>query len=273
MNDRMQYINHLNEVVNFGSGSEGITINENDFRNYKWTYTKQYGKVVNFERGIVTKKLTALVYGPNLAETKNRIMEVLEKDILAEKPGRMVVGDYYVNGYFFASSTDGYTNKTDAKITLQFVTDEPYWKKDILFMRRIVPTDSPEDGFDYPYDYPYDFASNIRIDRVTNTAFVPANFKMIIYGPCEDPAVLVGGHQYKVNDVTLESNQYILIDSLEKTVTKYKQDGTKENLFANRDTSSYIFEKIPVGVSSVATVPDINCDITVVEERSEPKWT
>ena len=50
-------------------------------------------------------------------------------------------------------------------------------------------------------------------------------------------------------------------------------DGTITNVFNLRSRDSYIFDKIAPGMSSVTWDGNFGVDITLLEERSEPKWT
>jgi len=49
-------------------------------------------------------------------------------------------------------------------------------------------------------------------------------------------------------------------------------DGSTENCFNLRNRDSYIFEKIPAGVLTIASSANFKFDVVLLEERSEPKW-
>jgi carbamate kinase len=73
--------------------------------------------------------------------------------------------------------------------------------------------------------------------------------------------------------VAIASNEHVTIDSTTKTVILTKGNGEQVNLFNLRNKESYIFEKIPSGMSIVSASNDqIRFEITLLEERSEPKW-
>jgi len=94
----------------------------------------------------------------------------------------------------------------------------------------------------------------------------------VIYGACENPGITVAGHLYEVA-ASVAANEYLTIDSVNKTVVLTHTDGTTENCFNLRNRDSYIFEKMPVGLSEIAVNGDFKFDIVLLEERSEPKWT
>ena len=95
---------------------------------------------------------------------------------------------------------------------------------------------------------------------------------MIIYGACTNPAVYVSGHLYQVN-CELGSTDYLTIDSITKKIFVTSNKGAITNVFNLRNRDSYIFTMIPPGQNVVAWEGDFGIDITLIEERSEPKWT
>ena len=107
---------------------------------------------------------------------------------------------------------------------------------------------------------------------INNTNFVASNFKLRIYGACINPAIIIGDHTYKVN-CTVNAGEYLTIDSTTKKIYVTGTDGTVTNVFSQRDRESYIFEKIPVGMVTVAWGGGYGFDLILLEERSEPKWT
>lgn len=73
-------------------------------------------------------------------------------------------------------------------------------------------------------------------------------------------------------DGTISAGESLLIDSLTKTITLTKADGTKENWFDKRNRDSYIFQEIPPGQNTVVWNDYFGFDLTIIEKRSEPKW-
>ena len=72
---------------------------------------------------------------------------------------------------------------------------------------------------------------------------------------------------------TIGAGESLLIDSPSKTITLTKASGEKVNWFDNRSRESYIFQPIPPGQNIVERNGDFGIDLTVIEKRSEPKWT
>lgn len=273
MLERLKYMNHLNEVIDFGK--DGIFVNMNDLHDYSWTVTKKNNRISSLDRTVENRKLPVIICCSNDAEglaARNRLMDVAERDVLAMKHGRIIIGDYYLRCFITKSVKAKYLNsRKTIEVTLTLTTDFPYWVKESMFAFRKLTGGAESAQLDYSMDYPYDFTNTTGVRDMTNTALTGTEFKMIIYGPCSNPAVYVGGHEYKVScDVGV--NEYLLIDSIAKTVTLVKNDGTTENKFRYRGTDNYIFERIPSGKTTVSWEGDYGIDITLLEERSEPKW-
>lgn len=121
-------------------------------------------------------------------------------------------------------------------------------------------------------DFAYNYASELHGNTLNNAGFIGTNFRLIIYGACTTPTIYISGHRYQVNRI-VEANEYLTIDSVEKTITLTKRNGEIVNCFNFRDRDSYIFEKIPSGSNVVSWNGDFGFDIVLIEERSEPKWT
>ena len=123
----------------------------------------------------------------------------------------------------------------------------------------------------YPFAYPYMYSAPTNISYILNEHYSECGFKMVIYGPCVDPAIRINGHLYEVI-ATLSEGEYILVDTRDKSVKKYASDGTVEDLFNSRNKESEIFEWIPAGSLAVSWNLSFGFDITLFQERSEPRW-
>lgn len=272
MQERLKYKNHLGEVIDFGRA--GIYVSSNDLHDYSWTVVNKNDKVSAFKRSVSTRTLPVVIFCQTAEAgiaARNQLMEVAEKDVLAKKPGRIIVGDYYFRCFITASKKSKYlaTKRCmEAKLTL--TTDEPYWVRESVHSFRKASTSDP--GFGYPFDYAFDFTPDVRSTVLVNTGFTASNFRMVFFGPCENPVVYVGGHPYGV-DCALAAGEYVTIDSVAKKITKTALDGTTSNLFNLRRREAYVFEPIPPGQSAVSWDDDLGVDIILLDERSEPKWT
>lgn len=109
-------------------------------------------------------------------------------------------------------------------------------------------------------------SSTFEVDHI-----IPSDFEMIIYGPCVNPKVLINGYPYEVL-TTLESNEYLILNTLEQTITKYLSNGTTANLFDARGYDYSVFEKMPAGLITVNWSGDFGIDLYVFLKRKEAAW-
>ena len=276
MLEQLKYKNHVNEVFEFGK--DGIFVDMNELHDYEWTVTKKGNRISSLDYAISKRKLPVVIICDTEAKgiaARNKLMEVVEKDVLAMKHGRIIIGDYYFRCFVTKSQKKNYlTTKRWMEITLTLTTDFPYWVKEstMQFGTRLPSDPSVGKNLDFAHDLPYDFYSGFNMRDLNNTGFVRTNFKIIIYGAASNPAVFIGGHEYGVN-CDIGENEYLTIDSLSKQVYLTGNTGEITNKFNDRNKDSYIFEKIPPGSNPVSWTGDFGFDIILMEERSEPKWT
>lgn len=278
MLERMKYINNYNEEISFGAG--GIYVNNNDLHDYAWGYEKKNNKIAAFSTGIVKKKVPVFIAAASAEEglkIRNSLMEIAEKDVLSMKPGKMVIGDYYLRCYITESKKADYqTHKGYMKVNLVIVTDHARWiKETVTSFNRNIASEAVEEGkrnFDYNYDFPFDYSTDMIRRSLKNEGYAKCDFKMIIYGVASNPIVYISGHAYQVN-CEIEENEYLTIDSTTKKIILTKNDGTKVNCFNLRNRDSYIFEKIAPGKNDVTWEGEFGFDIITYFERSEPLWT
>ena len=196
----------------------------------------------------------------------------MEKDVLAGIHGRLFIDGYYLRCFVTGSAKSEYLyNGRHAKVSLTIETDLPEWIRETVFAFGYDGAGSAGKDMDFNRDFPSDYASNLLGRSVCNTGFVASEFRMVIYGAAEEPSVTVHGHVYQVH-ASLEGNEHLTIDSVDKTILLTHADGSQENLFNLRNRESYIFEKMPPGTSLVSLEGCRKADITLLEERSEPRW-
>lgn len=276
MLERLQYRNHLGEGITFGQ--DGFFVNENDLRDFAWNYTSKNNRISSFQKGVAKKALTVIIACTSEADglaKRNALFEVCEKDVLANQHGKICIGDYYMKCFVTGSKKSDYLyNNQSMKVKLTVITDFPVWVKESTTTFRKVGEEAEVEGqfLDYPMDFPFDYTFELSMRNLINEDFVATNFRLIIYGSCSNPRIHIGGHEYLVN-TDIESGEYLIVDSSAKTIELVKSNGNKVNCFNRRNRDSYVFEKIPAGANSVTWEGDFGFDVTLLEERSEPKWT
>lgn len=273
MLEKFTYTNSLGESLEFGK--DCLFVNENDLRDFAWSITSKNDKISGFKKGIVSKTIPIILKCDSEADglyLRNRLFEVFEKDVVTKKYGKIHIGDYYLRCYITGTKKTQYlVNMNYMVISATVQTDVPEWIKETttIFNMNTKPV---EEYLDYPYDFSHDYKNSLISYQVTNGSLTPSNFIITIFGYVQSPTLYIGEHEYTVN-VTVDVDEYLTIDSINKTIILTKWNGEQVNCFNSRNKDSYIFEKIPVGTNYITAPSEkINFNITLLEERSEPKW-
>ena len=273
MLERFRYTNSFKETLEFGKDS--LFVNESDLRDFAWEITSKNNKISGFKKGIVSKTIPIILKCNTESEgvtLRNRLFEVFEKDVLAKKHGKIHIGEYYLRCYITGSKKTQYLiNKGYMVVEATVQTDLADWVRETTTTYE-MSMDNKGGFLDYAYDFPHDFKGSLASVRIVNDGFVPCNFILTIKGHVANPTLFIGNHKYSVN-VIVGDNEHLIIDSLNKTIT-LERNGEYINCFSDRCRDSYIFEKIPPNTNVIAsTHPNLRFSLTLLEERSEPKWT
>lgn len=268
----IQYVNHLNEKVNLNS--EHIILQYQELFDYSWDSEISNGRITSFYRDNGTIPITITVTADNdkeYVDILNQFHSIISKDIFAISPGKLYIGEQYLNCYISGDiKEDAFMGVPIQIKNLTVVTDHPFWITEHPYYFKMAEAEST--GVKrYAYRYAYRYANGLRNTAIVNEHYTDCNFRMIIYGPITDPLVYIGGHEYLVN-IILESGEYLEIDSAEETVTKVTAFGERVNAFNNRNFASSVFEPIHPGRQNVGWSGRFDFDLRIYEERSEPKW-
>ena len=274
MLDKFFYENNNGKRVVFGEG--GLYANYNDLRDYEWSYSDDNNIIGGFYKEPVKKSLPVVIVKNSLAEriaVRNSLFEVFESDILAGKKGRIYIGNWYLKCWITAIENSSYLMHRDfTKADLTVITDEPFWIKEEIFSYNAVNV-SASGWIDFPFDLPIDLqSSNVGQNTLSNSQIFPAAFKITVYGPSSNPVMIkIGGHTYQVN-VGLNSGENLVIDSMNKTITKVLQDRAETSVMRYRYKKESIFEEIQPGQNELIWSGDFGFDVLLYHKRSEPDW-
>lgn len=188
-----------------------------------------------------------------------------------------VYGKLYVNGTYLRcqirrSEKSGWKGYIYSEVELVFLAPELEWIQEISKGFFPQPETGAESGIDFPFDFSFDFSSlkrgydTLNVDHITSS-----DFQMVIYGPCTNPRILINDNPYEVN-VSLEKNEYLIIDSRTHTVMKYLSNGTTQSCFDDRGLEYSVFNKIPAGMLSFNWSGDFGFDLILFLKRREAKW-
>lgn len=275
MLDNFIFENHLGQ--RFIGLENGVYLNSNELRDYTWNYDVINNRISRFYRSIRSRKLPLIVKCHSMDEAKqvkNRLLELAEADIYALLPGKVYINGYYTTGYITASAKKDYLiNPQYCQIELTLTSTEPAWytEKTHVFSSKQESPAIAGTGADYPFDYKYDYAVFIKNKQIVCDSIISNKFKLRIYGEATNPTITISDHQYIVNGM-VKQGETLLIDGLNKTITLTTAQGNQVNWFNKRNRASYIFEPIQPGINDIRYNGSFDFDLTIVEERSEPKW-
>ena len=276
MLEKFIFENHLGQ--RFEGLPNGVYLNYNDLRDYSWSYDTINNRISRFYRSMRNRKLPLVIKcdsDKKAVEVKNRLYELAEVDIEAMIPGKIFVGDYYTIGYITDSVKSNYLiTKRLCNIDLTLTSEDSAWYREQThtFLPNTGSSIGIGGGTDYPYDYPYDYAISLKGKKIMCDSVGNNDFRLLIYGEATNPSVEIGGHTYAIKG-TIGKGETLLIDSMTKTITLTTATGARINWFDKRGREEYIFEPIPAGQNTVSWVGTFGFDLTVIEKRSEPRWT
>lgn len=247
---------------------------------YEWGYNSVVsysgqGKITSFSKEIKERPLTLSILNYSRESYERAIdlfFETVDFDVLNRSPGKLYVGDQYQKCYIITSEKTGW--EYDIELldnTVTYVTEKSVWITEHPYYFKASEILSSNNKR-YPGRYAYRYANGLTNTSITNEHYAECNFRLIIYGPCTNPAIYVGGYGYLFK-IVLEDGEYLEVDSAAETVTKYMTSGIKVNAFNNRNFADSVFRPIQTGRQEVNWNGRFDFDLILLEERSEPKWS
>lgn len=272
------YENHAGERIDLNS--ENIILQYQEFFNYSWDAVTKSRKITGFKRDSATIPVTVAV----TAETEEEYLQIIEefyriieKDILAVVPGKLYIDEQYLNCYISGDiKQDAFKGILFQVKNLTLVTDFPYWIKETTYQYlpekpNQVEYTTLEKGILFP-EFPFDFYSEKGEKTLFNPSFKGSNFILTIYGFAENPQITIAGHPYRV-ETTVYEGERLVIDSIKGTVKKIGRLGEITDCYNARGKQKRVFQKIPPGMNTFQWSGGFGVDITLFDERSEPKWS
>ena len=275
MSIQLQYIASSGNVYNMKA--DGIRTKKANYHKWKWGVNGtalQYGLRVSDFTMKPAEYETTLIFEGSYNDRKELIEalhEDFELDVRTMRPGRIIWGDYYIDCFVISSSTEPNAQLdlwTDN--TVKLYCPHPFWIKENKqsFFAKEAP--AGQTFLDYPYDYQYDYYFGNPGAAVWQTG-VPfeSEFLLTIYGPVSNPRIQINGYPYQIF-TELSDSEYAVIDSRNHTIVKHTNAGNI-NEFDNRDKVNSVFKAIPGGTLQFIWTGAFGFDLTLFEERSEPR--
>lgn len=202
-------------------------------------------------------------------------MEKLYKIIAVDSElgvyGKLYVNDTYLRCNIQTSKKTGWKGFVYSEVELKFHAPVLKWVQEVR-KSFFIHGNTDVDGLNFPFNFPFNFTQENRGTEIWKIDhIIPNDFEMVIYGPCENPKIFINGYPYEVL-ASLQSNEYMVINSVENTVLKYCADGATENLFNERGFEHSVFEKIPSGMLTITWTGEFGFDLILYVMRREPLW-
>lgn len=248
-----------------------------DLTDYDNVEIESNGKIVGFIKEIAERKLNIDIISSSKETTQelcNKLNEVFEKDIYNDIAGKIYIDDYYMRCFIKSCKKSKRGNGVIRSYEYTLITDYPFWIKETTYQYLAEPPEAVkytdlENGIMFP-EFPFDFAP-VRGEKILeNPSFTDSNFIMTIYGFTESPQVSIAGHPYRV-ETTVYEGERLVIDSKKGTVKKIGRLGEVVDCYNARQKDYSVFQKIPPGLNVFQWSGGFGIDITLFDERSEPK--
>lgn len=273
----VKYQNSTGEI--YSLQEFGVKIKNAKLHSYSWNAIEKkqrFGAIVrDFKKDAIEYKIELRISGTDnrKKEIENMLFEAFERDINAKHPGKLLYDDYYIECYITASEISP-DEHFGLKKTITAYCPYPFWIKETTYQYLAEPPEAVkytdlETGIMFP-EFPFDFAP-VRGEKILeNPSFADSNFVMTIYGFAESPQVSIAGHPYRV-EATIYEGERLVIDSKKGTVKKIGRLGEVVDCYNARQKDYSVFQKIPPGLNVFQWSGGFGIDITLFDERSEPK--
>lgn len=273
----IRYVN--SEGVEVILNKEPYKVLMSDLTDYDNVEIESNGKIAGFVKEITERKLNIDIISSSKETTQelcNKLNAVFEKDIYNDVAGKIYINDYYMRCFIKSCKKSKRGNGVIRSYEYTLITDYPFWIKETTY--QYLP-ESPnqvdyatlEKGILFP-EFPFDFAPVHGEKILENPSFKDSNFILTIYGFAENPQITIAGHPYRV-ETTVYEGERLVIDSIKGTVEKIGRLGEVTNCYNARGKQKSVFQKIPPGMNTFQWSGGFGVDITLFDERSEPKWS
>ena len=271
--------------VKFTLLGDGLTyIDPMELHTFEWDYSISNrvsglgGTASDFARFPRTFDIELRMRGMNREEfvrQVNTLHEITDADMIAGTPGRLYVDEQYLTCYLAVAGDKPNHPRTSNFMTREVtvLAVEPYWCTPVqVVINPLTDEPSNENGKKYDLKYAYRYGTGLSGNTIINTHYAPAPAIIEFYGPIANPSIIIAGNVYGVN-VILTATDRLVIDQLAHTIKVISETGVTTNVFNSRNKSYDIFAPIPVGSHQITYSGDFVVSITMIQQRSELRWT
>ena len=213
---------------------DGIMVNRiESLRTHAWDVELAAHGIDSAALNASTVQLEAKCADLTMLDTASNLFDA-DIRALASTGNRNKAGTITVDGWAQAALITGIEPSQDlpnpAKYALTVALLDGVWRKP-ADTQHFLPDDcNPASTLTTPYDYPLRLqGANARRQRHQHHG-APMPFKMVIFGPCTNPSITIGGNRYELT-MTIPIGAYVTIDSQtgHKTITMTDINGGTTN--------------------------------------------
>ena len=266
----IKYVNSSGESIFLNS--YGIKLREADFFKRIWSPEKK-DKKYELIKEPVEYKIILEIIGSDVVkrEILNNLFKITERDAISGSKGKLYVGEEYLKCTISESKSYPAESPIGVLQNLVAFSEDGIWTRECAIT---IPTATDPEGDGLYYDYTYDYTYGDSGLSVTfeNEHFAPCNFRLTAHGPFNALEFAINGNLYRINQSCIEGETLVL-DTSTRTIVKTDTYGNTWNVFGKQDFTLDNFKQIPAGENVLSYGRTYQIDLTLYEERSEPKWS
>lgn len=275
----------VTESLTYTSGTGGETVDllasrmhageTDEVRRREWGYTISTHSLKGVKRTPAERKLKVLSSSRAESDMARR---VFDRDVQNGTPGILSINGWSQRCLVTKTTPDiGYLGAAVEELTVVLL--DGCWTRLVTREYRPRTAAGGYGWLDLPTGFDFDLGPSLPTSDVTVDCTVRPNVRLVLYGPCVNPYVIVGGNRYAVNR-TIAEGERIEVDGRYKTIVQVMSDGTRVSCFADgvrtggEGGGSYIFERLPVSQYPIAVSWDnsFGFDLCWYEEESMVPW-
>lgn len=259
-----EYVNSNNQAISLEG--DMARVKSGCLHQYSWNPILSErdfgGKIEKFKKKPLEFDITLRIRG-NLEERKaflDTFTGATEQDVLALKPGKLFFGPFYLECYI-TSSESGKSEEMSCRSekNIHVYAPYPFWIKEETYY---IPPVDIEDEVEY-LDVPVNFK---------NDHFAAADFNLKAHGPLTAVFFRVNENIYDI-PIACEESECIILDTKSETIKKVDASGIEVNVYHSQNFERDNFKKMPPGNVSLYYNRQYPVELTIHQERSEPKWS
>ncbi|MFR5116867.1 MAG: hypothetical protein ACLTDV_07485 [Eubacterium sp.] len=191
---------------------------------YEWNYsTNNYNgrPQMSIRRKSTKRNISVVVSAGTVTECMQKLSELsdfFDIDVVTRTAGRIYVGSGYLKCYVIKSTKSGkYVQTRKTTVTFDVLPDGEDWIYESKYTFQPQEASGSGNNMDYPHDYPFDYYNGMSSRILLNEAISDADFEMVVYGPCENPEILIGSHKHHELPAGDRGNRaHLVANSLDK---------------------------------------------------------